>query len=77
MKDNGSGMTEERVRELLSGNVMPSARGSGIGVTNVNKRIRLYFGEEYGLEIQSEPDEGTEMILRMPAISYEKMEEIT
>lgn len=77
VKDNGPGMTKERVRELLSGNVMPSARGSGIGVTNVNKRIRLYFGEEYGLEIQSEPDEGTEMILRMPAISYEKMEEIT
>lgn len=77
VKDNGPGMTEEKVREILEGKVKSSSSGSGIGVKNVNQRIQLYFGEEYGLLIQSEPDEGTEMILRLPAISYEQIEEKT
>ena len=50
-------------------------RGSGIGLRNVHERIRLYFGPEYGLRIQSEPDEGTVVTLRMPAVPYGEMEE--
>ena len=37
---------------------------------NVHQRIRLYFGNGYGLEIQSEPDEGTTVTARLPAIPY-------
>ena len=40
---------------------------------NVNQRIRLYFGNGYGLEIQSEPDEGTTVTAHLPAISYEEV----
>jgi len=47
-----------------------SKRGSGIGVKNVNERIRLYFGEEYGLSIWSEPDEGTVIKIRLPAKAW-------
>ena len=37
---------------------------------NVNERIRLYFGEQYGLSIESEPDEGTAIRIHLPAIPY-------
>ncbi len=74
--DNGLGMTQEQVGKLLGEEThMSSRRGSGIGVKNVNERIRLYFGEIYGLEIQSEPDEGTRIRIRLPALDYEEMME--
>mgnify|MGYP002231551967 CR=1 FL=1 len=47
-----------------------SGSGSGIGVRNVNERIRLYFGQEYGLSIESELDEGTVVTIHMRAVSY-------
>lgn len=69
--DNGLGMTPEQVESLLSEKPpMPSKRGSGIGVKNVNERIRLYFGEGYGLVIVSEPDEGTVIRIHLPAKPY-------
>lgn len=69
--DNGLGMTEEQVERLFTaeGHV-PSRRGSGIGVKNVNERIRLYFGSGYGLTIQSEPDEGTTVTAHLAAVPY-------
>ena len=56
-------------------NHVASGRGSGIGVKNVNEWIRLYFGEEYGLSIESEPDEGTVIEICLPAISYQELME--
>ena len=41
---------------------------------NVNERIRMHFGKEYGVEIISEPDEGTIMRMRMPIQKTEKKE---
>lgn len=74
VRDNGLGMTEETVEKLLSGDQphAPSRRGSGIGVRNVHERIRIYFGEDYGLSIVSEPDEGTEVTIRMPAVPFDE-----
>ena len=74
VSDNGLGMTEEQVARLFSD--MPhtgSSRGSGIGVKNVNERIRLYFGSEYGLSIESEPDEGTVVTIHLPAVAYSEI----
>ena len=74
--DNGLGMTGEQVEQILSGKPHASSRrGSGIGVKNVNERIRLYFGEEYGLSIDSEPDEGTRIRICLPAVSYQELTE--
>lgn len=71
ISDNGLGMTEDCVRRILSeDSVSPSKRGSGIGVKNVNERIHLYFGEDYGLKIDSEPDEGTVITICLPVILY-------
>lgn len=45
-------------------------RGSGVGLVNVNRRIQLFFGQEYGITVESEPDEGTTVRIRMPAVPY-------
>lgn len=71
--DNGLGMTQEQAARLFQdGEPTPSKKGSGIGVKNVNERIRLYFGVSYGLVIESEPDEGTKVIAHLPAIPYQE-----
>lgn len=74
IRDNGLGMTREQASGLLGDRPpLASRRGSGIGVKNVNERIRLYFGEAYGLQIQSEPDEGTLIEIRLPAVPYQEI----
>jgi two-component system sensor histidine kinase YesM len=43
----------------------------GYGLRNVHERIKLYFGEEYGLHIDSEPGQGTQVTLQLPFESEE------
>lgn len=67
VEDNGCGMAPEQVARLLDGQGRPGKRrGTGIGMRNVNERIRIYFGADYGVEVISEPDEGTLVRMRMP-----------
>lgn len=79
--DNGPGMPGEVVERLLDPReqgAAPSKGGSGIGFRNVHQRIRLTFGEPYGLTIYSEPDAGTTVRIRLPALTEppgEKKEE--
>lgn len=74
VSDNGLGMTQEQVERLFqAADHTSSGRGSGIGVKNVNERIKLYFGTGYGLDIQSEPDEGTTVTAHLPAIPYQEV----
>lgn len=63
--DNGVGMTPQQCEEILC---RDAGDRTGIGIKNVNDRIRIYFGEEYGLCITSELDEGTEVEIRIPKI---------
>lgn len=65
--DNGLGMTKETMDNLLSREVK-SSKGSGVGVKNVHERIKLCFGKEYGLQIESEIEEGTTVKLWLPLI---------
>ena len=70
VEDNGIGFTPEKVTQLRaeledeSGDIKLE---SGFGIGNVNKRIRLYYGEPYGLSIQSEYSTGTRVSLVIPA----------
>ena len=71
--DNGAGMTEEQVTALMNNKtneikIKPTSKGSGIGVANVNERIKLIFGEEYGITVESEPDEGTTVKIVIPRV---------
>lgn len=76
VSDNGLGMTKEQVDSLFTGQAgNTSKKGSGIGVKNVNERIKLYFGEAYGLTISSEPDEGTTITIHLPATEYGSVSE--
>lgn len=64
VEDNGCGMTEEKVENLRNGS--SSKKGSGIGMNNVHERIQIHFGKQYGVNIYSEPDEGTLIRMVMP-----------
>lgn len=64
--DNGNGMNPAQVEHLLTGDNYVRKRGSGIGLRNVDQRIKLYFGEDYGLLIKSEPDVGTKVTIHLP-----------
>ena len=80
--DSGAGMTEGalaalgRKLALHSPLRMPEEtneateageqEGSGIGLLNVQRRIRLYYGQQYGLEVESEAGRGTRVLMRIP-----------
>ena len=64
--DNGLGMTEEKINYIMNNKVISSKRGSGIGVRNVNERIKLIYGNQYGIAITSELDEGTTATITIP-----------
>ena len=70
VEDNGMGMSEEVVDNILSDNEKVPKHGSGVGLINVHNRIQLMFGSQYGLQVYSEPDEGTRIVIHIPAIPY-------
>ena len=70
VEDNGLGMPEEEVAELLNGKERPHKHGSGVGLVNVHSRLKLRFGEAYGLVIHSCPDEGMMVQIHIPYIPY-------
>ncbi len=81
--DAGKGMTEEEVRKLygrITGEISAGGgSGNGIGLKNVQDRIHMNFGEEYGIEIASRLGCYTKVIVRIPKrheISETRGEEI-
>ena len=71
VRDNGVGMSQEQIDSILRHG--PKDR-TGIGIKNVNDRLKIYFGKQYGLHITSELDVGTCVEIRMPKMqegSYE------
>ena len=72
IEDNGMGMRKEVLENILTDNSKVPKHGSGVGVINVHSRIKLMFGQKYGLAIYSEPDEGTKVVIHIPAIPYTK-----
>ena len=70
VEDNGIGMSEEQVRLILTDSSRVHKHGSGVGLINVKNRIQILFGREYGLAVESEPDEGTKVSICIPAVPY-------
>lgn len=60
VRDNGMGMEQEKAETLVT------YQAKGYGLKNVNDRIRLLYGEEYGIRIFSAPGEGTNVVMRFP-----------
>lgn len=66
--DNGIGMDEQKLNALREEIEKPgSKQSSGFGLANVNKRIKLNYGNNYGLDIQSEKGKGTDITIKIPA----------
>lgn len=78
VRDNGAGMTEARLAEIRGRlQAKPErlwASGTHIGLTNVASRIRLHFGEPYGMDIRSMADEGTTVYAVIPAIVQKEVD---
>ncbi len=72
VEDNGIGMSREKIDEILRHDITDR---HGIGVKNVDDRIKIYFGDRYGITITSEPDEGTCVSIRIPKITEENVYE--
>lgn len=72
--DNGAGMDKSRLEQVIC-NLDEKTDGDlyNIGLKNVHQRIRLLFGESYGLEIRSEHAKGTSVLLTLPAQMKEEM----
>ena len=71
VRDDGVGMPEERVEQLNAqfngdGGDDGGQSGGGIALRNVNSRIRLMFGEDYGLHLFSAAGVGTECCVTLP-----------
>ena len=74
VEDNGIGFTAEKLAQLqaeLDDDSGELKSESGYGIGNVNKRIRLYYGRQYGVSIQSEYQAGTCATIIIPARSEE------
>lgn len=68
VEDNGVGMSEEILQELMCTSHKQKEGVRKIGVANVKKRIRNIFGEPYDLEIESKVNVGTKVIMTIPYI---------
>jgi len=62
VEDNGVGMDEEIAQNILT------QKSKGYGVRNVNERIKLTYGVEYGLTIESKEGEGTKITVKLPVV---------
>ena len=63
VRDNGQGMTKERLEEIR--NAIRTGKRAGFGLSAVAERIRLYYGPGYGMEISSEEGKGTVVEVRL------------
>lgn len=71
IEDNGNGMTGEQIRRIMQEKSERQKHFNGIGIPNVMERIRLFFGEEYGLRYESEAGEYTRAIFTLPVVREE------
>lgn len=66
--DDGIGMDEEKIQRIMSKDNQDSSTEhfTGIGVNNVDDRIKLIYGEGYGIDISSKVNEGTKIMIKLP-----------
>lgn len=74
IQDDGAGITEERLKEIQAKLQEPNVFQDSIGIYNVNSRLRIVYGDAYGLSIDSRENEGTQVILRMKAMRKKELE---
>lgn len=69
IEDNGQGMDGNKIEQLLNGGIVPQeGHATGIGFANVAKRLQLFYGSDNVVEIESRPQCGTKIILKLPKV---------
>ncbi len=72
VEDNGVGMDADEVnRQLEQNDIDIVEEGTSIGLYNINARMKMLYGKEYGLHIESVKGNGTKVILRIPKVNME------
>jgi two-component system sensor histidine kinase YesM len=71
ISDNGIGMNEAAVREAMFDREVPSSGMTRVGIGNVERRIKLNHGPEFGLQMESRPGFGTTTRIKLPILSQE------
>lgn len=71
-QDDGPGMTEAQIESIFRENTV--RQSSGYGVKNIQSRIRLSFGENYGVTYRNTKEAGTAVYIRIPALTPEEAE---
>jgi sensor histidine kinase YesM len=67
IEDDGPGMTELKIKQILEEHVVETeGHSTGIGFSNVVRRLRLFYGREDVIEIESGSGRGTKVILKIP-----------
>jgi len=61
VEDNGVGMEQDKIENILIN------QSNGYGIRNVNERIKLYYGDNYNLKVESEINKGTKVTVKIPA----------
>jgi len=72
IKDQGVGMDEARLREIQAGRLSQNGEGAGVGLRNINERLRYHFGRDSELKISSAIGQGTAVQFKIPVTSEEK-----
>jgi len=72
VEDNGKGIDEEQLKIILEKDIKETTSYSSIGISNTEKRIKLYYGESYGLAFDTTKDKGTKVIVTIPIRSEER-----
>ncbi len=75
LEDNGTGMTEEQIRSM-NNSISEYDKDFGYGIRNVNKRIEILFGKEYGLHYFKNESGGVTVTIRLPGVEACKFEEV-
>lgn len=79
VSDNGNGIEKEKLAEIsreLDASFKEKKSFIGIGLKSVNERIKIHFGQEYGLNISSKPGQGTVVSILIPKIKGEINENV-
>lgn len=70
IEDNGAGMTEEQLAILIEDLNISEIDNRRIGIRNIHQRIRMKYGEKYGVCIESKEGYGTKFELKLPLINH-------
>lgn len=64
--DNGIGIDDDKIDKIMKGNEDKNRYFSGIGINNVDSRIKLIYGNDYGINIKSKINKGTTITIVIP-----------